>query len=142
MPLLPSLDEQLRAARDASGETFMWAHIDTCLSCYLHDHHHRDGELLLGAIVFGDTTIGDVLDELQSEFNAVGWDLANERRGYDHEAAQAALDRLRAENADRLERPFDSSLDLANEDEELDDYCQAWFLLTWDVPDEEDDASD
>lgn len=142
MPLLPSLDQQTRSARESAGVTFMWHHIDTCLSSFLHDHHHRDGELLLGAIVFGDTTVGAVLDELQSEFNAVGWDLASERRGYDHGAAQAALDRLKAENADRLDKPFDTSLEvLDDEDDELDDYIQAWFLLTWDTPDEEEEPN-
>ena len=68
MPLLPSLDQQLASAREASGESFLWAHIDTCLSCYLNDHHHRDGELLLGAFVAGNTTIGEVLDGHEDEF--------------------------------------------------------------------------
>jgi len=136
--LLPSLDEQLRSAREAAGEAFIWAHIDTCLSGYLRDHHNRDGELLLGAIVFGNTSIGCVLDELESEYQNVGWSMGENRRGFDYEAGKAALARLREENADRLDMPFDSSLEVLIDDDgdDCDDYCQAWFLLSWDVPEE------
>src|SRR5690606_12946178 len=100
MAILPSLDQQLRSAREASGQSFMWAHIDTCLPAYLRDHHNRDGELLLGAYVDGNSTVGDVLDGLQQEFQAVAYDLGETRAGYDHEEAQLALWRLRDENSD------------------------------------------
>lgn len=137
---LKSLSEQLADAREAAGASFLWAHIDTCLSCFLHDHHHRDGELLLGVFVDGNATVGDILDGLADEFRSVAYDLASERLGYDHDAARKALEALREENADRLDRPFDSSLEVPTEDDENDDgdYVQAWFLLTWDVPEEEE----
>ncbi len=135
---LKSLSEQLADAREEAGESFLWAHIDTCLSCYLNDHHHRDGELLLGAFVDGSSTVSDVLDSLSDEFHTIAYDLAANRAGYDHDAAKAALDRLIDENSDRLERPFDSSLESPTEDEDDDcsEYAQAWFLLTWEVPEE------
>lgn len=143
-PFLPSMEDQLQARRDESDDGFACIHIDTCLSCYLNDHHHRDGELLLGAIVFGDTSIGEVKNELLSEFDQVAYDLAGEKPGYDHAKARAAI--LRAfEEVPPMEldrKAFDSSLDLRDdEDEGFDEYCQAWFLITWNVPDEEGDAS-
>lgn len=136
--ILASLDEQLRSAREASGESFMWAHIDTCLSSYLQDHHNRDGELLLGVHVDGTTTIGDLLDNLDGEFRALAWDMGEFRKGYDHDKAKTALDKLAADNADRLDRLFDPALEVPAEDEDMygEETCQAWFLLTWDVPED------
>jgi hypothetical protein len=133
------MEDQLAAIRADTESGFACVHIDTCLSCFLNDHHQRDGELLLGAIVFGDTTIGDVKNELLSEFDSVGWDLASDRAGYDHDKARKAiLDLFRDVHPMELDRTaFDSSLDLRDEeDDESGDYCQAWFLITWDVPEE------
>lgn len=145
MPILPSLDQQLASARAETESGFICAYIDTCLSSFLHDHHHRDGELLLGAIVFGDTSIGEVRNELLSEFDSVGWYLANERAGYDHDKArQAILDAFSEVHPNDLDRKaFDPSLDLRDEDDDgySDEYCQAWFLISWDVP-EENEPSD
>lgn len=137
--LLPSLDQQLRSARESAGKEFLWAHIDTCLSCFLHDHHNRDGELLLGVYVDGTSTISQVLASLVSEFQQVGCQIAEGREGYDHDKAKEALAHLINENSDRGETLFDSSLDIPNEDEDCEEYCQAWFLLTWDLPEEEDE---
>lgn len=144
-PFLPSMEDQLAAIRADTESGFACVHIDTCLSSFLNDHHHRDGELLLGAIVFGDTTIGDVKNELLSEFDSVGWDLGSTRAGYDHDKARKAiLDVFRDVHPMDLDRtPFDAALDFRSDDDldYLDDYCQAWFLITWDVP-EETDPSD
>ena len=146
MPLLPSLDQQTRSARESAGVTFMWHHIDTCLPSFLNDHHHRDGELLLGVHVDGSSTVNMVLDGLITEFHQIAYQMGETRRGYDHDAAKAALDRLYTENLDRMDRTFDSSLTpWVDGDENLydsDEWCQAYFLLTWDVPEEEDDRSD
>lgn len=139
MPILPSLDQQLRNERESSESKFVVSHIDTCLSCYLNDHHHRDGELLLGVFVGPDSTVGEVLDELADEYRQIGWEMGESRLGFDYEAGKAAIAALKVENSDRLERIFDSSLERVPEGE--DDMCQAWFLIHWDVPDEEDDAS-
>ena len=137
---LPSLDQQLRGAREASGQKFLWAHIDTCLSCSLRDHHNRDGELLLGVPVAGEYLIEDVLDALEDEFHQIAWQLGEDRKGYDHDEAQKALQRLRDENEDRLGRVFDLSLETTEQLEEAgcEEWAQAWFLLTWDVPEEEE----
>lgn len=142
MAILPSLDQQLRNEREATESKFVVSHIDTCLSSYLNDHHNRDGELLLGVFVDADSTIGEVLDGLADEFRQIGWELGEDRLGFDYDAAKAAIDHLKIENADRLERLFDSSLDRIPEGEEdMHEMCQAWFLIHWDVPEEEDGAS-
>jgi len=137
--ILPSLDQQTRAARETAGVDFMWHHIDTCLSCYLLDHHNRDGELLLGVYVDGSMTVGQVLANLVADFGEVAWHLGESRKGYDDDKAFTALGRLINENADVKDKLFDSSLETPTNDDDLDggDYCQAWFLLTWDVPDED-----
>ncbi len=136
----PSLDQQTRAAREAAGVSFMWHHIDTCLPCYLRDHHNRDGELLLGVPVAGEYLIEDVLDALEDEFHQIAWQLGENRKGYDHDEAQKALQHLRDENEERLGRVFDRALETSEQLEEAgcEEWCQAWFLLTWDVPEEEE----
>ena len=137
MSLFPlSLKQQTDNAREASGHSFMWHHIDTCLSCYLYDHHNRDGELLLGVFVDGLCTVEEVFDGLKDEFRQIAYDLGESRLGYDHDKAAEALDRLIAENESVRSKLFDSSLEYHSEDEFGEDYVQAWFLLTWDVPDE------
>lgn len=142
MAILPSLDQQLRNAREAAESKFLVSHIDTCLSCYLYDHHNRDGELLLGVFVDADSTVGEVLDALADEYHQIGWEMGESRLGFDYEAGEAAIAALKVENADRLERIFDSSLERVPEDEDdIGEACQAWFLIHWDVPDEEGDAS-
>lgn len=142
--ILPSLDQQTRAARESAGVTFMWHHIDTCLSCFLHDHHNRDGELLLGVYVDGESTVFDVLQDLDDEFNTIAYDLGESRRGYDHDEARAALDRLIEENREVSDKLFDSSLEVPDgHPDDIDgEACQAWFLLTWDVPEDDEEGGD
>lgn len=143
MPLLPSLDQQLRSAREASESKFMVSHIDTCLSAYLNDHHHRDGELLLGVFVDGESTVGTVLDGLRDEYRQIAYEMGSNRLGFDYDEGLKAIDALIAENADRRSTIFDSSLEVTHEDDDgFAEGCQAWFLIHWDVPEEEDDASD
>lgn len=142
MPILPSLDQQLRSTREASEAKFVVSHIDTCLSCYLNDHHQRDGELLLGVFVGPDSTVGEVLDAVADEYRQIGWELGETRLGFDYDAAKAAIDHLKIDNADRLGRLFDSSLERIPEGEEdMHEMCQAWFLIHWDVPEEEEEPS-
>lgn len=137
--ILPSLDQQTRAARESAGVKFMWHHIDTCHPSYLRDHHNRDGELLLGTFVDGQTTVKEVFDGLRDEFRTIAYNLGESRAGYDHDEAQAALARLIAENESVWDKPFDDSLEIWDEyEEDYVDATQAWFLLTWDVPDETD----
>lgn len=101
-------------------------HIDTCLSCYLQDHHNHDGELLLGVLVDSAITFGEVLAELKSELQQT-----NQGDGFDYDAAAAAI---AAEFADvDLTEAFDASLESPDEFSDDGDYPQAWFLLTWEV---------
>lgn len=140
--ILPSLDQQTRAARESAGVTFMWHHIDTCLSCFLHDHHNRDGELLLGVYVDGESIIKDVLDDLRNELQCFGYDLGSGRAGYDHEEAKAALDRFFDDISVPLDSLFDPSLEIPDgHPDDIDgEACQAWFLLTWDLNEEGGEA--
>jgi hypothetical protein len=105
------------------------SHIDTCLGGYLLDHHNRAGELLLGAIVDGTTTQGEVLEELLRELNAR--DIESE--AFDYDAAKGALKSLFSEAFGTvLDKPFDASLEvLSEEDLDMAEPCQAWFLLEW-----------
>lgn len=169
MPLLPSLDQQLRAIREGSESKFVVSHIDTRLPSFLGDHHNRDGELLLGVFVDGAATIGQVLDGLRDEYRQIAYEMGSNRLGFDYDAGLAAIEALIADKAGIAHKPFDASLDgpPSDEDErffddednfdeeafeaaveeyenalEMSEQCQAWFLIHWDVPEEEDDASD
>jgi hypothetical protein len=108
------------------------SHIDTCLGGYLLDHHNRPGELLLGAAVDGETTRHDVLQELLQELNARDID----SESFDYDSAKGALKSLFADaygtSEEALGKPFDASLEVPTEEElEMSEPCQAWFLLEW-----------
>lgn len=133
--MIRSMEDQLRDIRSQSESGWAVVHIDTCLSCYLQDHHNRDGELLLGVPVNGESTVGEVLDELASELQQFG-DLAADRAGFDWTKAEETIKALQAENVDRAEMKFDNGLETLEEDD-YDEPVQAWFLLTWEVPEEE-----
>lgn len=141
--MIRSTQDQLRDIREESATEFSVTHIDTCLPDYLQDHHNRDGELLLGVPVNADSTVGEVMDGLLDEFRAVAWDLGEYRKGYSHDKAKAAVKGLIVDNDERRDRIFDSSLERVPEGEE--DYYespQAWFLIHWDVPDEDEEGGD
>ena len=115
--------------------SFSCRHIDTCLSSFLLDHHNRDGELLLGVAVDGASTVGNVLDDLEAELREVILE-EGERGGFTYEGARQALADQRNENLDRLDRLFDSSLEVLSDDDFNMEHCSAWFLLTWDETEE------
>jgi hypothetical protein len=102
-------------------------HIDTCLSCYLQDHHNRPGELLLGTEVDGATSYQEVLDGLLSQLNG----LDRDPDSFDYDAAEAAI-RERFSTVSDMSKPFDPSLEVIPA-EELEnaggEWCVAWFLL-------------
>jgi hypothetical protein len=101
--------------------------IDICLGSFLTDHHNRPGELLLGVPVDGTTDRKEVLDGLLQELQAR--DIDSETFSYDE--AKACIKSLFVEGyGTDLSGLFDASLDKPT-DEELDESCQAWFLLTW-----------
>lgn len=139
MPILPSLDQQLRAIREVEG-AFAVSHIDTCLGSFLSDHHNRDGELLLGVYVDGETTVATVLDELADEFGRIGWDMGESRKGFDYDKAKQAIADFRQSALESVDPDavFDSSLDIPNEEHDHEESCQAWFLVHWNLPEFED----
>lgn len=138
--MIRSTNDQLRDIREQSESGFACVHIDTCLPCYLQDHHNRDGELLLGVPVDGDTTGQEVKEALLDEFQQIAWDMRGESPGYDHDKAQAAIIEWFADvHPAKMPRPFDPSLDVLDSDEaESCESVYAYFLITWDVPDESD----
>lgn len=100
------------------------SHIDTCLPCYLQDHHNRDGELLLGVPVDNEATYASVREDLRSEFNGADYGVDD----VTDEMFEAALAECFADaKPDAL---FDSSLEPGDDDGEGP---QAWFLLTWEA---------
>lgn len=138
--MIRSQDQQLRDIRAELDELggFAVTHIDTCLGSFLSDHHNRDGELLIGVNVDGSATVGEVLDGLADEFRSYGFELGESRKGFDYEKAKAAIDAVRRENATEYSQLFDASLDARSEDDDHEESCQAWFLIHWDVPDDDE----
>ena len=94
-------------------------HTDTCLACYLTDHHNRPGELLLGIPCNGqDETYA--AEELIDELNAADWGLPEsfDYRAFDAEARAAGV-----------------GVDLTSDDpadsDDGGDMCMAWFLVRY-----------
>lgn len=125
------------------------SHIDTCLSCYLQDHHNRAGELLLGVPVDGTTTMGDVLQGIRDEYNQSNGieDQSGEFIVGQDEAFEVA--HIELHQGVNMDEAFDDGLESPpNEDEESEDYdaqavsdwenaetCYAWFVITATVED-------
>jgi hypothetical protein len=117
-------------------------HVATCLSCYLQDHHNRPGELLLGVPVDGNTTYQDILDGLESEWNAayvIEDKDGNMIEGQD-EAFPYALKECFSSVTDMSE-VFNSGLDSPDEgDDDMGESCYAWFVVSADLPDSEEES--
>lgn len=112
-------------------------HIDTCLGCYLQDHHNRPGELLLGVPVDGSTTYQEVLDALMDELT---WRDADP--SFDYGLAKVLAIR-EFETVSDMSKPFDSSLEVSTEEDDgMQEDCQAWFLITWDADADEAEAEE
>lgn len=137
-----STDQQLRDIRDETDSGFACVHVDTCLPDYLNDHHNRDGELLLGVPIDGSTTVGEVKQGLISEFADIAYQMAGEKPGYDHLKARQSITDLFADvHPMTLDRtPFDDSLDILDgeEREDSESWCYAYFVITWNVPEDDD----
>lgn len=101
------------------------SHVDTCLHCYLTDHHNREGEYLIGVPVDGATTNHAVFDAIDDEINRG----ANLLEGVTDNAIDVAIAKF-FKDAD-MTALFDSSLEVIGEDEDTGDMVQAWFLLEW-----------
>lgn len=109
-------------------------HIDTCHPCYLQDHHQRAGEHLIGVSVDGTTTYATLLEELTAEMNGTDG-LPDD---VTEEDVTRAVEEMAEDVTDRSEA-FDSFLE---EDEEDDgEGPQAWFLVTWEEDEEDEEPA-
>lgn len=104
--------------------------IDVCLSCYLTDHHNREGELLLSVPVDRTTRNGEVRRALIDELGAADYGLPD---GFDYDEAERAINACFAAADGR--KTFDSSLDRRGDDD--DESCMAHFLITYGDDDDE-----
>ena len=115
------------------NDSMTCAHVDTCLSSFLLDHHNREGELLLGVFIDGSYTYGDVLNGLLTELHdsTASIDPAD-LPGFDYDSAKAAAKSLFVDvHPMRMDRGlFDSSLDIVEADD-MAEMVQAWFLFRW-----------
>ena len=98
-------------------------HVDTCLPCYLQDHHNREGERLLAAPVDGGTRTWLVKESLRDEINAADLPTAEH-----YTAARAALATLFA--GAHPFAVFDPYLDKASDDDRAE-AVYAYFVLRW-----------
>lgn len=99
------------------------SHIDTCLPCYLQDHHNREGELLLSVPVDRSTRNGSLMRQVIDELGSADFGLPD---GFDYEEAEKAIRDCFAGTDGR--KLFDSTLDKADDEGES---CYAHFLLTY-----------
>jgi hypothetical protein len=139
MPLgLISTQDQIAAFREASPAGVALVHVDTCLSSYLQDHHNRDGEALFGVHVDGNSTVADVKWALANEVASTGDRVPNP-------ISDAMISAAIGSAFDSVDptKLFDASLEvpeLDDDGEPIEDdcgeMCQAWFVLSWDVPEE------
>lgn len=107
---------------ESTSESYDVSLIDVCLSCYLTDHHNRDGEQLLCVAVDGSTRNGHVASELRAELQNYEFP-----RGFNYGAAELAIaDCMSKADGRRL---FDSSLERG----ECDESCYAYFLLSYTI---------
>lgn len=100
------------------------SHVDTCLPCYLMDHHYRDGELLLCAAVDGRTTHREVREQLLNELHG-----GNAPDGFSYNQAKDAINREFPETCG--DDAFDDSLEFDDENDDCDESVYAYFVLTF-----------
>lgn len=106
---------------------------DTCLGCYLTDHHNRQGELLLGIYPHSQTE-SEAASELLEELNSSDWDLPEALtddllKAAFSEAVKGVDFRYIDKDGQRVEELTD-----AEEDHLIGESSQVWFVLTWSVP--------
>lgn len=93
-------------------------HVDTCLSCYLLDHHNRPGELLVGVELGTDSETAALA--MRDEFNELGWDREDPAPTIETEECREAL------------KGVDLSAGIADDDHD-GETARAWFLLKWEA---------
>ena len=110
--------------------SYSLSHVDTCLPCYLQDHHNRPGEVLLASSAHGDTRRKDVKAQLLNDMNS-----QEMPDGFDYDAATAAIEAwFDVDSDDAL---FDNFLEAPGEDDDDGEYCYAYFVLSYHVADDE-----
>ena len=126
---LKSTQEQLADIHAEADSGVTLTHVDTCLPCYVQDHHNRDGECLFGVHVDGSSTVADVREGLETEIRASGDRVPDYVTDEQIASAVTAL----FEGVDPA-RDFDRSLPIPETDDDIDadELCQAWFVLTFD----------
>lgn len=105
------------------------SHIDTCLACYLTDHHNREGELLIGCAVSNETNIASLADDILHEISCC--DEPSSEDVTDNMLRAAICDMLHSEDAFRDETIWDAKLPPAPDPDDSDYTLQAWFVLSW-----------
>ena len=96
-------------------------HIDTCLPCYLMDHHNREGESLMCVPVDGATTHREVLESLLSDLDCM--------EDIDHDAARAAIIEEWS-TVEIMDWAFDSLLEQPDPDAaDIGESVYAYFVL-------------
>ena len=105
-------------------------HVETCLGCYLTDHHNREGELLLGIVPRSQTedeAVEELLEEALSSYGEVPAIVTEDMLKAAFEEALEDVDlRWIDSNGERQDKP-------PSEDEEEFslELPKAWFVLTW-----------
>ena len=99
---------------------------DTCLSCNALRTHD------LAIPVDGATTVADVIREMQRDAHAYGFQAHDTDAPGEFEAFDAAIDAMRLDNADRLDRPCFPSLDVMTDDDNSES-VYAYFDVTFEV---------
>lgn len=113
------------------------SHIDACLSCYLQDHHNRDGEWLIGVPVDNSTTYANIRAELANELE-VG-DAPENAPDWSADEIKVALDDLFSGVKD-MAALFDGGSEVPDDyDGEMP---QAWFLVEWETEEDEEVLAD
>lgn len=112
-------------------------HIDTCYGDFLQDHHTRDGEMLLGVPVVEGMTADDVIAALMDEVHSfmdseIPEEVTDEQL---HIAFTEAVLPNYTPNQWGLEAIWDADQIAANN--EQGDVPSHWFVLTWELEDEE-----
>lgn len=104
--------------------------VDVCLPCFLTDHHNREGECLIGVVVSGTTSVKSVKDVLFWEaWRAESIPALSEDPEEEKTILRNAINASLANREDS--EAFDSTLPIEDDDCDMEELVQAWFVFTW-----------
>lgn len=103
-------------------------HKDTCLGCYLTDHHNRDGELLLGIYPHSQTD-EEAAQELWEELNSCDWDLPEDLT--DEAIKMAFSEAVEGVDFRYIDGRTGNRTEADPGEENDGEAAQVWFVLTW-----------